>query len=76
LIANISKCIFFSRLIEKFPNFSSSVIDIKDGLLKVVEDVHGWLDKKRMTFPRFFFVADDDLLTLVSNSRDPIIIKE
>lgn len=70
MIGNISKCVQFSTLIEQYPDFPASVTEIKIGLRKATEDVQGWLDNKRVAFPRLFFASDEDLLALVSNSGD------
>ncbi|KAJ3040305.1 hypothetical protein HDV00_011185 [Rhizophlyctis rosea] len=40
-------------------------------LQKIVEDFQGWLDNKRLIFPRLFCLSDDELLSLVSSAKSP-----
>ncbi|KAI8911022.1 hypothetical protein EDD86DRAFT_269734 [Gorgonomyces haynaldii] len=76
LIQNIAKSVTFSNLITSFPDFPTSVAEIRNGLKKAIEDVQGWLGNKRVAFPRLFFISDDDLLALIANSSDPSTIQK
>lgn len=75
-MGNISKAKTFSILIQQNPDFQKSVSEIKIGLQKSVDDVQGWLDHKRMNFPRLFFVSDEELLDLVAHAKDAKILEK
>ena len=62
-----------------------------DGLLAVINhmdegrsrkdsEVAGWTNTwrrtKRMVFPRFYFVSDDDLLEILGQSKDPMAVQK
>ncbi|KAJ8324801.1 hypothetical protein O5D80_007029 [Batrachochytrium dendrobatidis] len=75
VINNVQTHQLFSILIEAHPDLPISIADIRIGLRKITDDVQGWLDKKRLGFPRLFFVSDDELLELVSIAKDPFSIQ-
>jgi len=54
-------------------------LDVKLGKIQAELDVcenslNEFMDRKRKTFPRFYFVAPDDLLFMLSNGNDPKLI--
>ncbi|KAI8928647.1 hypothetical protein BC831DRAFT_548196 [Entophlyctis helioformis] len=75
IIVNVQKYSLFSTLIAMHPDLPTSVAEIRHGLRKVIDDVQGWLDNKRLVFPRLFFVSDDELLELVSIAKEPSTVQ-
>uniref|UniRef100_A0A452SER6 Dynein axonemal heavy chain 10 n=1 Tax=Ursus americanus TaxID=9643 RepID=A0A452SER6_URSAM len=48
---------------------------ISEGLEKCQKSLNDYLDSKRNAFPRFFFISDDELLSILGNS-DPLCVQE
>ena len=76
IILNAQKHQKLSTIIEHAPDLPNSLGDMLQGLRGVISDVQGWLDKKRLTFPRLFFLSDEELLDLVSFAKQPSKLKE
>ena len=49
--------------------------DLIDGLDNTQKSLSEYLDAKRMSFPRFYFLADDELLSILGSS-DPTAVQE
>jgi dynein heavy chain len=60
-----------SIMIDTAPDLASSLMDMLQTLRGVVSNLQGWLDNKRLIFPRLFFVSDEELLDIVSEAKQP-----
>ncbi|KAM9056172.1 dynein axonemal heavy chain 10 isoform 4-T4 [Megaptera novaeangliae] len=57
------------------PNRLRDLQNISEGLEKCQKSLNDYLDSKRNAFPRFFFISDDELLSILGNS-DPLCVQE
>ncbi|XP_053136194.1 dynein axonemal heavy chain 10 [Hemicordylus capensis] len=57
------------------PNRLSDLQNVSDGLEKCQKSLNDYLDSKRNAFPRFFFISDDELLSILGSS-DPLCVQE
>eukprot|EP00124_Ichthyophonus_hoferi_P005428 Ihof_evm1s783 gene=Ihof_evmTU1s783 len=56
--------------ILNIPNAQKSLERLTDLLGKVQKALGDYLEKERSSFPRFYFVGDEDLLEIIGNSKD------
>ncbi|PWA00630.1 hypothetical protein BB558_003315 [Smittium angustum] len=52
------------------PNIQRSLERLLDLLGKIQRALGEYLERERMSFPRFYFVGDEDLLEIIGNSKD------
>jgi dynein heavy chain len=71
IISNAQRYQNLSAMIDLAPDLPNSLEEMLQGLKILIVDVQGWLDNKRVAFPRLFFVSDEELLELVSGSKHP-----
>ncbi|KAK1328247.1 hypothetical protein QTO34_011819 [Cnephaeus nilssonii] len=57
------------------PNRLPDLQHISEGLEKCQKSLNDYLDSKRNAFPRFFFISDDELLSILGSS-DPLCVQE
>ncbi|XP_027024931.2 dynein axonemal heavy chain 10 isoform X2 [Tachysurus fulvidraco] len=57
------------------PNRLSDLQDLSDGLERCQKSLNDYLDSKRNAFPRFFFISDDELLSILGSS-EPSCVQE
>ncbi|KAM4616801.1 dynein axonemal heavy chain 10 [Polymixia lowei] len=57
------------------PNRLTELQDLSDGLERCQKSLNDYLDSKRNAFPRFFFISDDELLSILGSS-DPACVQE
>ena len=57
------------------PNRLTELQDLSDGLESCQKGLNDYLDSKRNAFPRFFFISDDELLSILGSS-EPSCVQE
>ncbi|KAG5844641.1 hypothetical protein ANANG_G00164650 [Anguilla anguilla] len=57
------------------PNRLTDLQGLSDGLERCQKSLNDYLDSKRNAFPRFFFISDDELLSILGSS-DPSCVQE
>ncbi|KAK9522770.1 hypothetical protein VZT92_019216 [Zoarces viviparus] len=65
---NIKRCCLI-------PNRLRDLKALSDGLERCQKSLNDYLDSKRNAFPRFFFISDDELLSMLG-SNDPTCVQE
>ncbi|KAJ3090057.1 hypothetical protein HK102_004799, partial [Quaeritorhiza haematococci] len=58
------------------PNIQKSMERLADLLSKIQKALGEYLERERSSFPRFYFVGDEDLLEIIGNSRDVVRIQK
>ncbi|KAJ3389103.1 hypothetical protein HDU92_001163 [Lobulomyces angularis] len=53
-------------------NIQKSLESLADLLMKIQKALGEYLEKERSSFPRFYFVGDEDLLEIIGNSKDVV----
>lgn len=56
------------------PNAQKSLERLAEMLNKIQKALGEYLEKERVSFPRFYFVGDEDLLEMIGNSNDTLRI--
>jgi dynein heavy chain, axonemal len=63
------QCCLEDGLLEK-------ISSMDERLERIQKSLDQYLEKKRMIFPRFYFVSDDDLLEILGQSKDPVAVQK
>ena len=56
------------------PEVQKSLERLADLLNKIQKALGEYLERERVSFPRFYFVGDEDLLEIIGNSNDTLRI--
>lgn len=53
------------------PGLYNQLLNIQDQLIKCEKVLAQYLETKRLTYPRFYFISSADLLDILSNGNHP-----
>ncbi|ESN99131.1 hypothetical protein HELRODRAFT_66985, partial [Helobdella robusta] len=53
----------------------TSLVNLLDQLQRCQKTLNDYLESKRLSFPRFYFIGDDDLLEILGQSVNPSVIQ-
>ena len=59
-----------------YPNMLDEVTEYDNKLERIQKSLDQYLETKRMVFPRFYFVSDDDLLEILGQSKEPQMVQK
>ena len=54
----------------------ATISGMDEGLEQIQRSLDQYLETKRIVFPRFYFVSDDDLLEILGQSKDPMAVQK
>jgi dynein heavy chain len=58
------------------PEMLSKLVQMDEKLEHIQKSLDQYLETKRIIFPRFYFVSDDDLLEVLGQGRDPMAVQK
>ena len=58
------------------PGYLAELNSMNEKLEGIQKELNDYLEQKRGSFPRFYFVSDADLLEILGQARDPILVQK
>lgn len=71
---NSAKSIINVVRICEIPELLEKLTDMNIKLEQIQKELNNYLEKKRERFARFYFLSNDDLLEILSQTKDPTAV--
>jgi dynein heavy chain len=64
-----------ATVVTRIERLHEQLIDAHEQLEIVAKELNKYLETKRLFFPRFFFLSNEDLLSILKETRDPKMVQ-